>query len=453
MRRRIVALAACLLSAGACTDNGTGPGSELQIEAPSRQLVEGQELTLAVLAGGQRVEARDVAWSSSDPTTVRVTNGVVRGVAPGVAYVRARSGLARDSVEINVRFSTAATAGMAVRIAGTSSEIIRMRGAGMILQPIGLTSQHLQLRAGNSRFEASLPLAGEGDSLLHVNVPGPIAVGVTTLNPLVVDWPSFHFTGGSGAFFRIRDNSTRIRFYAPVTPPRLEIHSIQMPSEAGNVTGLITGSIWFEAAGLVTDYDEERMVSSLLPLADTTIAVYAEFVTPIYHILTPRISLSLTGGPDAEPILTGAVARVNGGGLSIELNGYPASSGATVTKIFQGSVWIPSPHVGTVTIGQADARVLTDSIGAMSAWARFSSRPLVEGVPGTPLHAFSESGTMTISAYQAPTNTGFGRIDGQLTVTLRYPADAPVQGSTVLTAQFALPVNPLQGHPLDDPRW
>src|SRR5688500_13136486 len=159
MRMRHVVLAACTSGFIGCSDSGTGPGSELQITAPSRQVVEGREMTLTVSAGGRPVAAGDVEWSSSDPTTPSVRDGIVRGVAPGVAVARAGQGLSRDSVAITVRFAQSATAGMAIRIAGTNSEIVRMRGAGMILQPVGLTNTHMQLRASNSPFEASLPQA------------------------------------------------------------------------------------------------------------------------------------------------------------------------------------------------------------------------------------------------------------------------------------------------------
>lgn len=449
MRTHTLLLAACTLAAAACSDNATGPGSEFEINAPNRHIIEGQQMTLSVTAGGQPVAASDVDWSSSDPTTVRVTDGVVRGLAPGLAYVRAGRGLSRDSVEITVRFAQSATGGMALRIAGTGGEVVRMRGAGTITQPIGLTRQHLQLRASNSPFEASVPRAGFGDSLLFINFPGPIGVGVASLNPLVVEWPTFQFIDASGAFFRIRDSGTRMRFYAPVTPARLEITSIELPAEPGSVAGLITGSISFEAAGLVTDVDEQTHTSYIAPLTDTTVRIYAEFVTPIYHVLTPRISLSLEGGPDAGVIGAGGGAAVNAEGLSIWLSGSPANSSEEIARIFQGSIWLPSPAVGTTTIMTADAAMLTDSIGAPDAWARLSAMTLTNGEPGAPLHAFSESGTVTIVGYQPPTRTGFGQVDLELTATLRYPADAPVQGTTTLRTRLLFPVNPLDGHPLD----
>ena len=453
MRTHITMLAACVLGAAACSENGTGPGSELQINVPSRQVIEGQEMTLSVSAGGQPLESGEVSWSSSDPTTLRVTRGVVRGLAPGVAYVRASSGLERDSVAIAVRFAQPATAGMAIRIAGATSEVIRMEGAGTILQPIGLERQHLQIRASSAPLEEAVPGLGMGDSLLFINFPGPIVVGTATLNPTIVDWPGWSFAGDSGAFFEIRDSGSRLRLYFPVTSPRLEITSIQMPSEPGNVPGLITGSIWFEAAGIVTDFNETTQTQFVAPLSDTTIAIYAEFVTPIYHVLTPRMATSLEGGPDAGAIVAGGAAVVNEGGLSLRLSGYPASSGATVLKHFEGSVWIPSPAVGTTAIGAADASVLTDSIGAATAWARFTSRTVQDDQLGAPLHAFSESGTITITAYQAPTQTAFGRLEGEVTATLRYPPGAPVQGTTLLRWRFLFPVNPLGGHPLERPEF
>jgi hypothetical protein len=450
MRTYMKLAAASLFGIAACTDKGTGPGSEVRIVAPELQVVEGRELTLSVQAGGQPLSARNVEWSSSDPTTVQVNDGVVRGLAAGVAFVRAGSGFSRDSVEITVRFAESATEGMALRIAGAMGEVVRLSGAGTILQPVGLTNQHLQLRASSSQSE-SLEDAMHGDSLLFINFPGPIALGTASLNPLVVEWPAFRFTGNSGAFFRIRDSGSRLRFYAPVTPARFEIISYDPPAEPGNVAGSITGSLSFEAAGLVSDVDANGK-SFLAPLSDTTVRIYAEFTTAIYHVLTPRIGLSLEGGPDAGTIYAGGAAVVNSGGLSIRLHGFPASSGPEIVRHFEGSIWIPTPSVGTIPVTAADASVLTDSVGAAGAWARFSSMSLTGGVPGTPLHAFSESGTITITAYEAPTRTTFGRIEGEIMATLRYPSGVPVPGTTVLRSRFLMPVNPLDGHPLDRSR-
>ena len=446
----LMILVVCMPGVTACSENGTGPGSKLDVIAPAQRMIEGDVMVLSVSTGGRPLASGDVSWSSSDPTTVQVSNGVARGVGAGVAFVRARAGSSRDSVELTVQFAQSATAGMAIRIAGNTSEVIRLRGAGMVLQPVGLSNQHLQLRASNSPFDASLPQAGMGDSLLFINSPGPVVIGSALLNPLIVEWPSFRFAENSGAFFRIRDSGTRIRFYTPVTPARLEVRTLDLPADAGNVAGLITGSISFEAAGVVADVNDQGE-SVLAPLADTTVRIYAEFATPIYRILTPRVSMSLTGGPDAGSVAGGGGAALNEGGLSIWLSGYPAGSGAAIAKIFQGSIWLPAPGVGATTLGAADASVLADSIGAQIAWARFSSMPLTDGQPGAELHAFSESGTMTITAYQAPTRTAFGRVEGEITAVLRYPPGASAQGTTTLQSRFMFPVNPLDGHPLDHP--
>lgn len=455
MHKHNMLFAAFVFTVLACSDNGTGPGSKLQILAPELELVEGTQMTLAVTAGGQPLGSREVSWTSSDPTTLTVTNGVVRGIAPGLAYVRARSGLSRDSVAISVRFAQSAIAGMAIRIAGETSEIVRLEGAGVITQPIGIDRQHLQIRAGSASEGEAIPGLGMGDSLLFINFPGPLVVGTAILNPTNVNWPSWGFAGDSGAFFEIRDSGSRLRYYFPVTSPRLEIREIQFPTEPGNVAGLITGSIWFEAAGIVTDFNEATQSQYIAPLSDTTIAIYAEFVTPIYHVLTPRMSASVEGGPDAGTFAAGGAAVVNEGGLSLSLNGRSPASATSENAVttLQGSVWIPSPAVGTTAIGVADPGVVTDSIGAPNAWARLSSVQNLAGQLQPPLHAFSESGTITITAYEAPTQTAFGRVEAEVTATLRYPADAPVQGTTILRWRFLMPVNPLGGHPLDRPEF
>src|SRR5690349_8723139 len=104
----------------ACADGGTAPTpGSLAIAAPGgTEMVEGQTMTLGVQQNGADLGATSVRWTSRDPSTLTVKDGVVRAVAAGPAWVVAEQGEARDSVRITAHFSSVGSGGAALRILG-----------------------------------------------------------------------------------------------------------------------------------------------------------------------------------------------------------------------------------------------------------------------------------------------------------------------------------------------
>src|SRR5215213_7059041 len=134
MQKGWIGLSLVAALAASDRDAGIGPGAVINIEAPATRLAEGQTVALRARAGGQLVSAGTVQWVSRDPSTVSVDrDGVARGVAPGVAYVVAQSGRARDSVQLTVRFASLAS-GVAVRVAGAGSAPVRLGGAALLVR-------------------------------------------------------------------------------------------------------------------------------------------------------------------------------------------------------------------------------------------------------------------------------------------------------------------------------
>ncbi len=62
----------------------------------------GQQVPLTVLADGQTQAPQAVTWFSSDPSRLMVVPGMVRGVAPGTAYITAKQGASQAVLQITI---------------------------------------------------------------------------------------------------------------------------------------------------------------------------------------------------------------------------------------------------------------------------------------------------------------------------------------------------------------
>ncbi|MBW3628063.1 MAG: Ig-like domain-containing protein [Gemmatimonadetes bacterium] len=113
-----ILLLACLLSAAlnGC-DSGTGPAvvADVEVTAPSSSLTVGDTLRLTATpkdASGGELRGRDIAWSSSRETVVRVSGeGLVTATGPGSATVTATVGIRSGSVVLSVAVMPLLSAG------------------------------------------------------------------------------------------------------------------------------------------------------------------------------------------------------------------------------------------------------------------------------------------------------------------------------------------------------
>jgi hypothetical protein len=82
-----------------------GPAARIAVDSPPSRLAQGQSvrLTASVYSAQEDLRRDAVAWSSSDPSVVRVSGmGVVTAVAPGRATVTARAGDASLALPVEV---------------------------------------------------------------------------------------------------------------------------------------------------------------------------------------------------------------------------------------------------------------------------------------------------------------------------------------------------------------
>lgn len=82
-----------------------GPAARIEVDSPPSRLAQGQSvrLTASVYSAQEDLRRDAVAWSSSDPSVVRVSGmGVVTAVAPGRATVTARAGDASLALPVEV---------------------------------------------------------------------------------------------------------------------------------------------------------------------------------------------------------------------------------------------------------------------------------------------------------------------------------------------------------------
>src|SRR5215208_967838 len=409
-----VAATAAVL-AGCDRDAGIGPGAVINIEAPATRLTEGQTLALRVRAGGQPVSGSAVQWESRDRSTVTVDGeGVVRGVAPGVAYVVAQSGRARDSVQLTVRFAQLAGNGVAVRVAGAGNTPVRLGGAALLMRGVNNGVENTAIFADNRTVDASATsrdVFAIGDSVLHIWLPKRAEVGVSEVGAPVVEMTS-HLairadSLGNGVFFTIYEQAQRReKLYIAVKPARLEVMSLELPPAPGNEPGRITGSISFEAASFQLVFGDNG-TQTLTPLADTTVTIYAEFSTPIYHTLLAGGQITLAG-PARHAGTFGINARAlaagdGSGGVTVRIG--PTLINRNVIgaeSVFDYYLWLQNPAAGTVSFGDFPASQLEDSLGSGSTpWSRATLASFIRDNPEIPAghtgpkeHVLSRSGSL-----------------------------------------------------------
>lgn len=101
-----------LIAAVACSDSTEPPRvpTEIRLDPPSAQLSDGDTLRLAASVLDQTGQPLSplpggaaLAWSSSSPAVVAVSDGLLTALRPGTARVTAQAGSAAASVEVTVR--------------------------------------------------------------------------------------------------------------------------------------------------------------------------------------------------------------------------------------------------------------------------------------------------------------------------------------------------------------
>ena len=433
----------------ACADGSTGPGTRLVLRAPSGELAEGGRLTLVVEAAGRPVDPRDVEWVSRDAAVASVSGGVVTGIGPGVTHVVARVGAARDSIRLTVRFADLGPGRTGVRLSTTGGgaqpdQTFRLNGLGLVHRIASSPRDYSWIHA-SSRDVASA--AGDdlfaGDTLLVVNFRGTPAPGSVAVVPPTISTGAdgFGIGGDSAVYMQIADPDGSYRFYVAVTPATLELTTVELPGQPGRVPGRVAGRVSFQAAGLRLTFGD-RGAQTVTPLGDQTVQVYAEFVSPLYHILTSYVSGTVAGQPYADTLFRlGGWAAMTGDTLQVFANGLMNRTVDTPTYL-RIEASIPAPRLGDFALAPDAAtrvRVAFAPLYRAGPGEGGQIGQLVTGVPA--------SGTLSITEFRAPTDDAYGLMVGRIDATLAFDPTLPNHSATVATRWLLMAIEPLRGPP------
>jgi hypothetical protein len=164
----------------ACRDGGTEPREQLELEATSTRLTEGQTTELTARLDGRTVRADEVQWTSRHPQTVRIENGIARGVAPGVTYAVAQIAGLSDSVRISVSFAGLAMNSVGIRVAGETDTRSVLGGSALLFER-STGTLHSIIHARANRGEILPGETFRRDTSLRIHHAGTLALGLRTI--------------------------------------------------------------------------------------------------------------------------------------------------------------------------------------------------------------------------------------------------------------------------------
>lgn len=468
--RRVAALALTLSVGLAGCENSLGPDSvrSIQVDIDGTTLVEGGSTGISVSATdvqGGSISNSEVTWISRDPTTVRVEDGQLIGVAPGVTTVVADVRGARDSVRIRVRFANLARGEIGVRLQGDRG--IRQATGGTtyvrrFLNAAGLPTTgaitSIRTYVGEDAESATgtvNPLAAT-DTLVWITYSGEPQIGPRRLGSFVLDTlnGTLVLTGGEGAIVSITDPAQPLRteIYTPVGGVDLEIDAVTPPAQPGiQDDGVLRGAVAFEAAGVVIEQDTTTHTIRIVgPASETTLRVYVEFETAYYEWLYGRADVTLTmAGMTSSIGNIGSAARIDGiTHLRFTALGAPVNSGTQERVLTETQIDVNS--AGTVTIQGLDGDTFDPTSRPDGNWSYATLYPAEQNVlrpEDLTGYGYSTDGAFVFEEYTPPGSHTFGMMRGTSSVVyeLRDPDNNPTGETFEVTTEFAYPIQPLCG--------
>ncbi len=251
-----MALAAAALVLGwGCGDPTAPPAPVATVTVtppPPVEVVPGGSMQLSVVpkdATGNVLTDRITAWTSSDPTKVTVTAGLVTGVALGTATVTATVEGIAATLDVTVRDGGVATA--------TGSSISAQSGAVTVVVPPGAVSQTTSITVTPAASAPSNPRVLAGSSFDF----GPASVTFAQPVTITLKYDPSRITGGSPEaglqLYEVVGTSWRIVAGSTVNP--------QAQTVSGNVTRLGTFAVLMQA-----NVDTVSVTGDFAPLPVTT---------------------------------------------------------------------------------------------------------------------------------------------------------------------------------------
>lgn len=448
-----ISLVAVLLAAGwyltGCRDaTGPEPAGGLRIVAPASTLREGETLSLSVVSkvGAEPVDVHSVHWSSRDESTATVRDGVVRGVAAGVASIVAEAGHARDSLEVAVRFSSLAAGEVAVRLQRSGAAVVHASGFSRFTEPLTVeggvqfpTNTYIQTSLGDPQ-NGSL-----ADTVLLVSLGAAPQAGDQLLRSAELTESAYGLlpAGQDYVLYGIVDHTDPSSYdlYVSVGDFHLYLDRVELPSTPGLRQGRLAGRVSFEAAGLRVQREPDLFWGRVVgQVSDTTIRVFAEFDTELSHWLAGSVAWTATGAFQGSIKAAAGVARLTGSELSLDLGATLFSDASATTGDFGWyHLSLDNPGVGSFTV--ATTSPTEPSGGPAASYAALPADVRVLGVTPASANAFSKGGTVTITSYQPPTAEDLGTLEGIVELQYDFWANGNRTGkSLTLRGPVHLPV-------------
>jgi hypothetical protein len=459
----------------AACENSLGPESvrSIEIAIDRTTLTEGEHTSIGVSASdidGGSISGSEVTWISRDPSTVRVEDGALIAVAPGVTTIVADVRGARDSVRIRVRFAALARGDIGVRLQGSGG--VRNASDGYTVTyrrltlddfPSGPFHTSIQTRLSDgavSNTGAADAVFAESDTLVMVIFHDPPEVGARQFDAFEPDTlnGTFILRGAEGALVRIVDSDDPLRteIYTPVGDVDLEIDEVVFPDEPGLGGGLMRGAVAFEAAGIVMRLDTAAHTVSIEgPASDTTLHVYVEFETDLYEMLTGSARVELTQNGSTVRRFSSASAWMRAGGAEFTLAApTEPQTGELPTELLSMYTRIEATGAGTIPVQALDGDTFDWMAGAPGTWSYLRTFPVNQTVlhdDDVTGHGYSTGSQVTLTEYRAPTGTLFGLMRGiyEISYAMRDENNEPTGKTIESTTEFLLPIQPTCG--LGDP--
>lgn len=431
--RVALAAAAAAFSAG-CGDAATSTQPAVTLEIVGDSLLTAGEArsfrAIARSASGRELPGGAVTWAVLDPVVAGVDGaGRVTGNGPGATGVIARMGSLADTARIRVQWGALQRGEIRGQVDGASGGATYFRWTGLAkVSDVLATTDGDRSTVHGSRTEVA-----HRDSSLTIALPSVLSAGAHAIRPYPLAGAR---DSAPSALLAVGEAGVDLRVYYGVGGT-LTIEDAAFPDRPGLVPGNVRGRFSFRATRYLVGADGYPVETG------DTVTVSGEMLLDLQHLLRPSATVTLDGGPVAGA----SVSTV--GQSSREPTGFmvwwEADMDGVLPHPFPWEVShafvLRTPGEGTFPLGDMDPATLADPDAWPPAWSELHYRDHAE-------YGLSDSGTVTITRWVAPTDEAYGEIHGTLDTTLELWDGEASTGRRVRTrATFAIPVAPLGGVP------
>lgn len=428
MKKRNISVLALLLALGAaataCDESLTGDGNDvptaIAIEpSQSLEVAEGETLELTAKDQSGNELSSGLSWWTTDESIATVNAiGVVTGVTVGTTMVHARLGELEDSVAVEVTFGEMALGAMDIVVTGDIEERFMIRSSNSNDEVLGVDADFVDHPEWAFGYLYGESWSSTSDVAIILTMPGQLAVGEHTVPAMeaMEDEPDLHVLVGltQASAMMYMESETDEGFMYFSTGGTLEITEVNAPGGSfDNPTGSVRGTARFTADEYSDHWDAETG-EEWVEATGRSIEVVVGFNIPAGAFQGGYMSLTADGGPyaTAETLETPASGDVWSNTMYMW-----ASAADSNGRDLWWDIEVTDPSVGTFTVGQS-AAVWWDG---PEDWST------------------SQSGTVTLSAYGAPTTSDWGLASGSVDLNIGFS-----DGSSMsVTGDMVVPLEPL----------